>query len=377
MSSREYLESLARKHLNEALINEKMGNKLDAAKNYRKAAEILFMLANNYRNDTISNMYRNIAESYIRKAQELEKESQISIPLGGDSESKADIEEAVKQFIVNKKPNIRFEDVVGLDEVKQTIIESVIYPYKRPDLFPFGWHKGILLYGPPGCGKTLLVAAIVNEIEGIFMYIKSSNLLSKWLGESERKVSAIFEYARKVGKEKPVIIFLDEADDLLGIYEHEIGGEVRVRNQFLQELDGLTEKGEKYFIYVIAATNKPWKLDIGFLRRFQKRIYIPPPDTKSRKHLFEYYTRSLNISNDVDFEKLAVLTEGYSASDIRDIVLESYLRTIRELFRSGKIDGTPRPIVMNDFIEVLKNRKPSISPELLKKYEEWSKKYGA
>ncbi|MEM1916951.1 MAG: AAA family ATPase, partial [Ignisphaera sp.] len=154
MSSREYLESLARKHLNEALINEKMGNKLDAAKNYRKAAEILFMLANNYRNDTISNMYRNIAESYIRKAQELEKESQISIPLGGDSESKADIEEAVKQFIVNKKPNIRFEDVVGLDEVKQTIIESVIYPYKRPDLFPFGWHKGILLYGPPGCGKT-------------------------------------------------------------------------------------------------------------------------------------------------------------------------------------------------------------------------------
>lgn len=270
MSSREYLESLARKHLNEALINEKMGNKLDAAKNYRKAAEILFMLANNYRNDTISNMYRNIAESYIRKAQELEKESQISIPLGGDSESKADIEEAVKQFIVNKKPNIRFEDVVGLDEVKQTIIESVIYPYKRPDLFPFGWHKGILLYGPPGCGKTLLVAAIVNEIEGIFMYIKSSNLLSKWLGESERKVSAIFEYARKVGKEKPVIIFLDEADDLLGIYEHEIGGEVRVRNQFLQELDGLTEKGEKYFIYVIAATNKPWKLDIGFLRRFQK-----------------------------------------------------------------------------------------------------------
>lgn len=85
----------------------------------------------------------------------------------------------------------------------------------------------------------------------------------------------------------------------------------------------------------------------------------------------------MNISNDVDFEKLAVLTEGYSASDIRDIVLESYLRTIRELFRSGKIDGTPRPIVMNDFIEVLKNRKPSISPELLKKYEEWSKKYGA
>lgn len=377
MSSKEYLESLARKYLHEALVNEKTGNKLDAAKNYRKAAEILLTLANGYRSDTIVSMYRNIAESYIKKAQELEKESQVAISLGGKNDSESDIEESVKQFVISKKPSVRFEDVVGLDEIKQALIETIVYPYKRPDLFPFGWHKGILLYGPPGCGKTLLVAAIVNEIDGVFIHVKASNLMSKWLGESEKKVSMIFDYARKIGKEKPVIIFLDEADDILGVYEHEIGGEARVRNQFLQELDGLTEKGEKHFIYIIAATNKPWKLDIGFLRRFQKRIYIPPPDTKMRKQLFEYYTKSLRISNNVDFDKLAELSEGYSASDIRDIVLESYLRTVRELFKSGKINDAPRPVVLEDFLEVLKIRKSSISSELLKKYEEWSKKYGA
>lgn len=378
MSSREYLESLARKYLNEAIVNEKMGNKIDAAKSYRKAAEILLTLSNNYRNDALSSIYKSIAESYLRKAQDLEKESQVTISIGvGDHSNTSNVEEIVKQFIVVNKPNVRFEDVVGLDEAKQAIIESIVYPYKRPDLFPFGWHRGILLYGPPGCGKTLLVSAVVNEIDCVFMYVNAASLMSKWLGESEKKVSAIFSYARSVGKTKPVVIFIDEADDLLGVYEHEIGGEVRVRNQFLQEFDGLLEKGEKYFVYVIAATNKPWKLDIGFLRRFQRRIYVPPPDVKMRRYLFEYYSRSLKLSSDVDFDRLAEMTEGYSASDIRDIVLEAYLRTVRELFKSGRINDNPRPINMEDFAEIIKKRKPSISKELIKKYEEWATKYGS
>lgn len=376
MSSREYLESLARRYLNEAIVNEKMGNKVDAAKNYRKAAEILLTLSNGYRNDAISNIYRSIAEAYLKKAQELEKESQVAISIAGNAKPDNENEELVKPFIMSKRPSVRFEDVVGLEEAKQAIIESMVYPYKRPDLFPFGWHKGILLYGPPGCGKTLLVAAVANEIDSVFIYVNAANLMSKWLGDSEKKVAAIFNYARNVGKTKPVIVFIDEADDLLGTYEHEIGGEVRVRNQLLQELDGLAEKGEKHFIFVIAATNKPWKLDIGFLRRFQKRIYVPPPDVKTRKHLLEYYSRQLKVAEDVDFNKIAEMTEGYSASDIRDIVLEAYLRTVRELFKLGKIHEEPRPIRFEDFVEVIKTRKPSISIELVKKYEEWSAKHG-
>jgi SpoVK/Ycf46/Vps4 family AAA+-type ATPase len=373
--SREYLESLARRYLNEAMINEKVGNKIDAAKNYRKASEIFMMLSNNYKDAISASIYKSLAESCVKKAEELEKESQIAIAVNNAGDN--NLEEAVKEFIIVRKTSVRFEDVIGLDNVKQTLIETIVYPYKRPDLFPLGWPKGILMYGPPGCGKTLIVAALVNEIDGIFMHVNAANLMSKWLGESEKKVAAIFNYARKVGLTKPVIIFLDEADALLGVYEHEIGGEVRVRNQFLQEMDGLLDKGEKNFVYVIAATNKPWRLDIGFLRRFQKRIYVPAPDLQARRQLFEYYTKPFNLSLDVDLNKLAELTEGYSASDIRDIVLEAYLRTLRELFRSGDVEGKPRPISMQDFLEVLKIRKPSISKELLKRYEEWSAMYGS
>ena len=373
--SREYLESLARRYLNEAMINEKVGNKIDAAKNYRKASEIFMMLSNNYKDAISASIYKSLAESCAKKAEELEKESQIAIAVNNAGDN--NLEEAVKEFIIVRKTSVRFEDVIGLDNVKQTLIETIVYPYKRPDLFPLGWPKGILMYGPPGCGKTLIVAALVNEIDGIFMHVNAANLMSKWLGESEKKVAAIFNYARKVGLTKPVIIFLDEADALLGVYEHEIGGEVRVRNQFLQEMDGLLDKGEKNFVYVIAATNKPWRLDTGFLRRFQKRIYVPAPDLQARRQLFEYYTKPFNLSLDVDLNKLAELTEGYSASDIRDIVLEAYLRTLRELFRSGDVEGKPRPISMQDFLEVLKIRKPSISKELLKRYEEWSAMYGS
>lgn len=376
MSSREYLEGLARRYLNEAIINEKVGNRVDAAKSYRKAAEVLLTLSSSYGGNPISDIYKRLADSYLKKAQELEKESQITIGVG-KIDDEQDPAEAIKPFIITKKPSVKFEDVIGLDNVKQAIIESIVYPYRRPDLFPFGWPRGILLYGPPGCGKTLIIAAVANEIDGIFMYLNAANLMSKWLGESEKKVAAIFSYARAMGKTKPVIMFLDEADAILGIYEHEIGGEVRVRNQFLQELDGLADKGEKHFVFVIAATNKPWNLDIGFLRRFQKRIYVPPPDFKARKGLFEYYCKPFKISNDVNFDMLAEFTEGYSASDIRDIVLEAYLITVRELFKSGRINDEPRAMIMNDFLEVIKVRRPSISKEMLMRYEEWAIKYGS
>jgi SpoVK/Ycf46/Vps4 family AAA+-type ATPase len=375
---REYLEALARKYVHEAMINEKVGNKADAAKNYRKAAEIIMMLINNYKNDPMVHIYKNIVEGYIRRAKELEEESKISISIGGEKEDREESEEdIVKNYILVEKPSVRFEDVIGLDEAKQAIMDAIVYPTKRPDLFPLGWPRNILLHGPPGCGKTLLAAAVANEIDAVFMQIDAANLMSKWLGEAEKKVSTIFKYARKVGVSKPVIMFIDEADGLLGVYGYEIGGEARVRNQFLKELDGLSDKGKNYFIYVIAATNKPWRLDVGFLRRFHRRLYIPPPNKDARRSLFEYYTRHFRIAPDVNFDVLAEQTEGYSASDIRDIVLEAYLRTVRELFKMNKLDEAPRHITMEDFLQVLQHRKPSISKETLKRYEDWDKSFGS
>ena len=374
--SRAYLEALARRYLNDALTNEKVGNVHEAAKCYRKAAEILMLIANNYPNDPLAKMYRELADSYTRKARELERGEAIPISSGSTKDvSESDI---VEEFIVRERPRVRFEDIVGLDEAKQAIIDSIVYPSKRPDLFPLGWPRGILLYGPPGCGKTMLAAAVANEVDGVFMQIDAANIMSKWLGEAEKKVAMIFRYAHRVSEEqgKPVIIFIDEADALLGVYEHEIGGEARVRNQFLKEMDGLNSKSSKHLVYVIAATNKPWKLDIGFLRRFQRRIYVPPPNRDARKALFEYYTRYIRIAPDVDFDTLAERTEGYSASDIRDVVMEAHLITIRELFKSGNVFGEPRPVTMDDFLYVISRRRPSISRELLKLYEELSQRFG-
>jgi len=373
---REYLEALARKYVHEAMINEKAGNKIDAAKYYRKAAEVILMIVRNYSSDPMIHIYKNLAEGYLRRAREIEEESRSSIAIGGAGVKEESEDEIVKNYILVEKPSVRFEDVIGLDEAKQAIIDAIVYPTKRPDLFPLGWPRNILLYGPPGCGKTLLAAAVANEIDAIFMQIDAANLMSKWLGESEKKVAAIFRYAKKVCSSKPVIMFIDEADSILGVYEHEIGGEARVKNQFLKELDNLNDKGKNYFIYVIAATNKPWKLDVGFLRRFQKRIYVPPPNKEARKAIFEYYARHFKLAPTINFDELAELTEGYSASDIRDIVIEAYLKTVRELFRSNKINGAPRPITREDFLEVLKRRRPSISKDVLKRYEEWSKEFG-
>lgn len=376
--SRAYLESIARKYIDQALIHEKAGNAVEAAKAYRKAAEILLTIANNNPQDPLSYTYIEIAKSLQKKADSLEKsvKEKIAVQSGGAED---DVESIVKEFIVEERPPIRFEDIIGIEEAKQAIMDSIVYPVKRPDLFPLGWPRGILLYGPPGCGKTMLAAAVANEIDGVFMQVDAANIMSKWLGDAEKRVAAIFRYARKVSSEtgKPVIIFIDEADALLGVYEHELGGEARVRNQFLKEMDGLTAKMGKHFVYVIAATNKPWKLDMGFLRRFQRRIYVPPPDREARKALFEHYTRFIKLADDVDFDKLADLTEGYSASDIKEIVMEAHLRTVRELFKSGNIYGDPRPVTMNDFIEVLQRKRPSITPEMIRMYEEWTKLFGS
>jgi SpoVK/Ycf46/Vps4 family AAA+-type ATPase len=202
--------------------------------------------------------------------------------------------------------------------------------------------------------------------------------MSKWLGDAEKNVRRVFETARKISREgRPVIIVIDEVDSLMGVFSTEVGGEVRVRNQFLKEMDGLYTKGSREMIFVIGTTNKPWVLDIGFIRRFQKRIYIPSPNYEVRLALLKHYTKNLELDPDVDLEEIARKTEGYSASDVVDIVREAYSKVVEELFEKGSIGERPRLIKMNDLLEALSKRKPSISHEMIKSYEEWYKRFGA
>ncbi len=368
------LENMARRYVLAAVEADRAGRYDEALANYRKAIDILAKIVRLYPDYPLSKTYAEMIRKYQARVKQLESRR---VPLtAGEPEDRGGDDE---EWLVTEKPHVTFEDIVDLEEAKRAIIEAIVYPVKRPDLFPLGWPRGILLFGPPGCGKTMLAAAVANEVDGHFFHVDAASIMSKWLGEAERKVKRLFEKARRLAREtgKPSIIFIDEVDALLGVHSTEVGGEVRVRNQFLKEMDGLQDKDKTLHVYVIAATNKPWRLDQAFIRRFQKRIYIPPPNKEVRKQLFIHYTRKIKVADDVDFDKLAEMTEGYSASDIRDVVMEAYMRTVRELFEEKGGVGEPRPVTMQDFIEVLKRRGPSISPEMLKAYEEWFRRFRA
>ena len=205
--------------------------------------------------------------------------------------------------------------------------------------------------------------------------------MSKWLGESERNVALLFNKAREASDNgQPSIVFLDEVDSLMGVRGEEVGGEVRVRNQFLKEMDGILDKKKKYHVYLIGATNKPWVLDEPFIRRFQKRIYVPLPDIKSRMDMFQLYTQNLKFDNNVDFPELARMTEGYSGGDIRDLFQSTQLKVVRDFFQQGRAgdpNAIPDPITMEDFQRTLGTRRPSVSPTNLKRYYDWDESFRA
>ncbi|MEN2999312.1 MAG: ATP-binding protein [Acidilobaceae archaeon] len=368
-----YLEGSARKYALAAAKAEGEGNYESAITNLRKAVELLEDLVKNYPDHPMAMIYRRLIGQYKRKLGDLERK-RLEPASGGDEVYVVENEEA-PPFVMREKPSITFNDIAGLEEAKEAIREVVIYPVKRPDLFPLGWHRGILLYGPPGTGKTMLGIAAANEVKAEFLYVDAASVMSKWLGEGEKNVKRLFSYARERASQVPVVVFIDEVDALLGYHSTEIGGEVRVRNQFLKEMDGVLDKMLRVHLYVIAATNKPWKLDEAFLRRFQKRVYVPLPNKEARRELLGKLTEKLRLSN-VDLDELAEMLEGYSGSDIRDVVQDAYMITVREVFERGG-SGEPRPLSMEDFRRVLERRKPSVDEALTSRFEEWASRFGA
>lgn len=376
MSASEELEQMAVKFANEAIQFDRQGSKNNAISRYERTAEILLKLCALYPEAPQNKLYMQQIENYKQRIRQLKEQNGRLEESDHTSKHPARLE----QLVLTEKPDVKWNEIANLRDAKKAIEESIVFPVKRPDLFPLGWARGILFFGPPGCGKTLLAAAIATEIDAVFYSVDASSIMSKWLGESEKNVADLFSSARQAAQAgKPVIIFIDEVDSLVGIRGDEVGGEVRTRNQFLKETDNVLDKKHQTHVYVIGATNKPWALDEPFIRRFQKRIYVPLPTTEGRKQLFEIYAKDLKLGSDVDPALVVERTEGYSGSDFRDIFQGAQTKVVREIFEDGhaKTQGQPRPITMDDFKEIFRTRKPSVSPQMLNLYDKWFETYKA
>jgi len=388
MSASHELEKAATTYALDAVRLDKQGARGRAITLYQKAIESLLQLVQLYPEYGLNKVYVQRAIAYQERIKALQGavspvEMQTESNNGGDGEAATggSGKPAGTELVVTEKPEVNWEEVVGLDTAKKAVKEAIVYPVQRPDLFPLGWPRGILLFGPPGCGKTLLAAAVATEIDANFYSIDAASIMSKWLGEAEQNVSKLFGSARKSSTEgKPAIVFVDEVESLMGAHSNEVGGEIRVRNQFLKEMDGIVDKGKNLHVYVIGATNKPWDLDWAFIRRFQKRILVPLPDHHTRLMMLKLYTANLGIATDVDLHELARLSEGFSGSDIRDVCQSAQLKLIGEFFESGKAmdkEAKPRFITMDDFRHILEERKPSVSLDMLSLYNRWFEAFKA
>jgi transitional endoplasmic reticulum ATPase len=289
---------------------------------------------------------------------------------------RADFEQALKEVqpsalreIVVEIPNVRWEDVGGLDQVKQLLREMVELPLKHPEAFArLGVRspKGVLLYGPPGTGKTMIAKAVATEAGANFLTAKGSTMLSKWYGESEKKIAEFFQRAKQV---TPAVIFFDELDSLAPVRGGSLGEPQvteRVVNQLLAEMDGMEElRG----VVVLAATNRPDMIDPALLRpgRFDEIVYVPIPDEKARLEIFRTQTRKMALDADVDLKKLAEITERFTGADIAGVCMKAGLYALRE-------NPDARSVTMEHFFRAVKEEIPSVTEEMIKEYEKLARK---
>ncbi|XP_072038188.1 katanin p60 ATPase-containing subunit A-like 2 isoform X2 [Amphiura filiformis] len=345
----------------------------------------------------LNNAVKGATQEYMADTDPSER---LLKPLGGYSGYTLEWRELAQNIskdIYLHNPDVRWDDIIGLDAAKRLVKEAVVYPIKYPQLFTgiLSPWKGLLLYGPPGTGKTLLAKAVATECNTTFFNISASSIVSKWRGDSEKLVRVLFELARF---HAPSTIFLDELESVMsqrggmGGSEHE--GSRRMKTELLVQMDGLAKTDD--LVFLLAASNLPWELDHAMLRRLEKRILVDLPTEEARKAMFQFHLPTvinpdcaLEIKTDVDYDQLAWMTDGYSGSDIKLVAKEAAMRPVRKVFdilesysegeRFSKIEDTipdlqVDAITTDDVTAALAHTKPSA--KLLKdKYLKWQKEY--
>ncbi|KAH9719342.1 AAA domain-containing protein [Citrus sinensis] len=307
------------------------------------------------------------------------------------------------EVIPSNEISVTFADIGALEEIKESLQELVMLPLRRPDLFKGGLLKpcrGILLFGPPGTGKTMLAKAIAKEAGASFINVSMSTITSKWFGEDEKNVRALFTLAAKVS---PTIIFVDEVDSMLGqrtrIGEHEAMR--KIKNEFMTHWDGLLSKpGER--ILVLAATNRPFDLDEAIIRRFERRIMVGLPTVENREMILRTLLTKEKVGQGLDFKELATMTEGYTGSDLKNLCTTAAYRAVRELIQQERLKDTEkkqrtaedasdskedikeervitlRPLNMDDFREAKNQVAASFAAEgsIMSELTQWNDLYG-
>ncbi|NWI75917.1 KATL2 protein, partial [Dryoscopus gambensis] len=296
----------------------------------------------------------------------------------------------VSKDIYLHKPNVKWDDIIGLDAAKRLVKEAVVYPIKYPELFTgiLSPWKGLLLYGPPGTGKTLLAKAVATECNTTFFNISASTIVSKWRGDSEKLVRVLFELARY---HAPSTIFLDELESVMSQRGTAPGGEHegsrRMKTELLVQMDGLARSDD--LVFVLAASNLPWELDSAMLRRLEKRILVDLPSEEARRVMIQHWLPPLSNSGgvklrtDLDYSLLSRETNGYSGSDIRLVCKEAAMRPVRKIFdalENHQPGNSNLPMIQldtittADFLDVITHTKPS-AKNLSQKYTAWQREF--
>lgn len=309
----------------------------------------------------------------------------------GMSSEMRELATVISRDIYLQNPNVRWDDIIGLDEAKRLVKEAVVYPIKYPQLFTgiLSPWKGLLLYGPPGTGKTLLAKAVATECNTTFFNISASTIVSKWRGDSEKLVRVLFELARY---HAPSTIFLDELESVMSQRgtgpggEHE--GSRRMKTELLVQMDGLSRSED--LVFVLAASNLPWELDYAMLRRLEKRILVDLPCKEARQAMIWHWlppvsNSGVELRTDLEYSVLGQETEGYSGSDIRLVCKEAAMRPVRKIFdalenhQAGPGNNDLPVIKLDtvttaDFLEVIAHTKPS-AKSLCHRYTAWQKEF--
>ena len=350
-----------------------MGELDEAKYHFLKSAEYLLQLARETEGPLREVRMKQAAElvSLARNVKEKRKairEKAASAKAGAPAEDEK--EGVPKEWTLPEKPKLRFDDIAGLEDVKEQFRVKMILPFTHPEKakkYKVRTGGGILLYGPPGTGKTMIAKAVAGELDATFFAIAPSEILNKWVGESEKNIRKLFEAARSCEK---AVVFIDEVESLVPKRrDSEAGGVMqRVVPQILAELDGFDVR-EGQSVMFMGATNEPWNIDYAMLRpgRLDEKVYVGLPDLAARRKILELNLKDIPLAGDVDLDGIAKRLDGYSGADI------AYLcrKTAEQMFLESVKEPGERPIAEGDFQKVLAKLRPSVNPSDLDRFRKF------